>query len=129
MTAIEECRVCLVFWSNNAGSSTEVRMEYQRAVELGKEVVPVLLDTTAMPAPLAEYQAIDLRPALARAEQAHSELNRGERGKFDSKDLFAKAEFKVRFIGDELRRQLACRLGMGAVEQPETGASAIPFIE
>ena len=54
----------IVFWCDHAYSSREIKKEYRRAIKLGKAVVPILLDFTRLPKDLAQYQAIDLRPAL-----------------------------------------------------------------
>jgi len=59
--ALEECQVVLVFWCEHAAASFEVRNEYERAIALSKRVVPVLLDQTALPPNLGQYQGVDLR--------------------------------------------------------------------
>lgn len=49
----------LVFWGRNAQASEEVRAEYEQAIKLGKDIVPILLELLALPAALAEYQYVD----------------------------------------------------------------------
>ena len=58
---IESADIVLVFWCVHSQCSHEVRKEWQRALDLGKDIVPVLLDSTPILGELAEYQAIDLR--------------------------------------------------------------------
>lgn len=50
-----------VFWSKNASESQAVRAEYQLADELGKIIIPIILDNTPVPDVLAKYQWIDKR--------------------------------------------------------------------
>jgi hypothetical protein len=64
ISAIEHCHALLVFWCKHACASDEVQAEYQRAIDLEKDVVPIILDSTPLRADLAEYQAIDLRDVL-----------------------------------------------------------------
>lgn len=59
--ALEHCQTILVFWCRHAAQSSEVRSEYERAISLGKRVVPVLIDSTALPSDLGQYQGVDLR--------------------------------------------------------------------
>jgi hypothetical protein len=63
-SAIERCKAILIFWCEHACVSVEVQAEYERAMKLGKDVVPILLDSTPLSKALAEYQAIDLRNAF-----------------------------------------------------------------
>jgi hypothetical protein len=67
-TALENCETVIVLWCKHAAASKEVELEYQRAIELEKSVVPILIDSTGMPDVLAQYQAIDLRKALGAHE-------------------------------------------------------------
>lgn len=66
--SIDHCCVLLVFWCSHARASPEVRKEWERAIQEGKDVIPVLLDDTPLEPALAEYQAIDFRRLVA----AHS---------------------------------------------------------
>jgi hypothetical protein len=63
--SIAACRTVLVFWSAAAAKSRAVKEEYRRAISLGKDVVPLRVDATPLPDELADYQWIDLRPALS----------------------------------------------------------------
>jgi TIR domain len=71
-TSIEACRLMYVFWCHHAAGSDEVRKEYEQAIALQKDVVPVLLDDTVLPGPLKTYQWLDLRDLLG----PHSRLRR-----------------------------------------------------
>jgi TIR domain len=57
---LQQADVIVVFWSKHASTSVEVEAEWRRAVELGKDVIPVLLDGTPLNTVLSEYQYIDL---------------------------------------------------------------------
>jgi hypothetical protein len=63
--ALEQCDVIMVFWCGHAAQSSEVRSEYERAISLDKRIVPVLIDHTALPVNLGQYQGIDLRATLS----------------------------------------------------------------
>lgn len=68
-SAIKDCRLLYLFWCNHSAASAEVRKEYEQALALNKDVVPVLLDDTPLPGILAEYQWVDLRSVLGEHEQ------------------------------------------------------------
>lgn len=61
---LQQADVIVVFWSKHASTSVEVEAEWRRAVELGKDVIPVLLDGTPLNTVLSEYQYIDLGSIL-----------------------------------------------------------------
>jgi hypothetical protein len=79
--ALEQCQVILVFWCKHARKSSEVSREYVRAVSLGKRVVPVLVDYTALPPDLGQYQGVDLRSILSglhrRFRKRHGAVRHG----------------------------------------------------
>lgn len=59
-------RICsadrvLVLWSAYAAASVEVGAEWRHAAACGRRLVPVMLDSTPMPAELAGRQAVDWR--------------------------------------------------------------------
>lgn len=60
-TAIDKAHTVLVFWCNHASQSTEVAKEWEMAIEKGKDLLPLLLDSTPLPTKLSEYQSIDFR--------------------------------------------------------------------
>jgi hypothetical protein len=73
--ALKRCERVMVFWSRAAAASEWVEREWRFAIELGKKIVPTLLDMTPLPAELAEFQAIrrQRRPVVAQSEfQTHS---------------------------------------------------------
>jgi len=60
-------RICqadqvLVLWSERAAASPEVAAEWRLAAACGRVLVPVMLDSTPMPAELGARQAVDWRP-------------------------------------------------------------------
>jgi hypothetical protein len=50
----------LVFWSKTANESTEVTAEYDMAIALGRDVIPVALDDTPFPPALAQFNGLSL---------------------------------------------------------------------
>jgi hypothetical protein len=63
--ALEQCQIILIFWCDHAARSSEVQSEYERAISLGKRVMPVLIDHAALPPGLGQYQGVDLRETLS----------------------------------------------------------------
>jgi len=62
--AISDADVVLVFWSEDSAKSKEVKKEYTQAAELGKDIIPILVDDTPLNTVLSDYQYIDLQYAL-----------------------------------------------------------------
>src|SRR5512135_148894 len=58
MNALRRCERVMVFWSRAAAASEWVEREWRYALELGKKIVPTLLDPTPLPPELAEFQAV-----------------------------------------------------------------------
>ncbi|MBK6285627.1 MAG: toll/interleukin-1 receptor domain-containing protein [Draconibacterium sp.] len=54
--AIQDCRLMYVFWCNHSSRSVEVKKEYDQAISLDKDIVPVLIDNTPLPKKLKNYQ-------------------------------------------------------------------------
>jgi TIR domain len=65
--AIAGVDMVVVFWCEHSEISIEVGKEITAAVERGKDILPLRLDGTALPARLAEYQYIDFRAAFEKA--------------------------------------------------------------
>jgi hypothetical protein len=63
--ALVDANLVIVFWCRHSNESAEVRKEYEAAVSKGKDLLPVLLDPTPLPQPLAAYQWIDFQGAIA----------------------------------------------------------------
>ncbi len=61
-TALETVELVALFWCAHSSKSSEVEWEYKSALELGKRLLPILLDSTPLPPMLAVWQAIDFRP-------------------------------------------------------------------
>ena len=59
--AIQQATECLVFWCAHSATSDEVGREVELALELGKRMIPVLLDDSPLGEVLCEFQAIDMR--------------------------------------------------------------------
>lgn len=59
--ALDESNLVVVFWCDHARASDEVSKEWKAAIEQGKDLLPLLLDATPLPAELGAYQGIDFR--------------------------------------------------------------------
>jgi hypothetical protein len=64
--AIESCRVMYLFWCSHSAKSREVKREYETAIRLNKDVVPILMDGTPLPKKLKQFQFIDFRYLIER---------------------------------------------------------------
>jgi hypothetical protein len=64
-TALRAAHLIVVFWCWHARRSTEVAREYQEAIALGKEILPVWLDGTPLPATLQAFHWIDFSTVIA----------------------------------------------------------------
>ena len=58
--AISVAQAVLVFWSRAANESSEVKAEYEMAISLGREVIPVALDDTPFPPAIAQFNGLSL---------------------------------------------------------------------
>jgi hypothetical protein len=58
--AISAADAMLVFWSAAAEGSSEVKAEYELAMSLRRDVIPVALDSTAFPPALAQFNGLSL---------------------------------------------------------------------
>ena len=56
--ALANCERVLVFWSEASAASEWVQREWRYALQLGKKIVPTLLDLTPLPVELAAFQAV-----------------------------------------------------------------------
>jgi hypothetical protein len=68
MAALRDARLVVVFWCAHSKESVECAREYGEAIQLDKDVVPVLLDSTPLPPALGDYEWVDFR---ALAERSH----------------------------------------------------------
>lgn len=72
---LNDASLVVVFWCEHSCASAEVEVEWKKAIELDKDVLPLLLDATPLPSPLAEYQYIDFRQTVgARHGRSHDEI-------------------------------------------------------
>lgn len=70
LKAIAQCERVLVFWSAAAAQSAGVEREWRYALDAGKRIVPMSLDKTPLPPPLAELHGVpDLVEMLRSAMQ------------------------------------------------------------
>jgi hypothetical protein len=58
--ALTAADAIVVFWSYAAIESIEVKREYEYAIQLGKDVVPIVLDDVPLTEILAQYQGVIL---------------------------------------------------------------------
>lgn len=61
---LDQSHLVVVFWCRHASHSDEVTKEWQTALAQNKDLLPLLLDATPLPAPLSEFQWIDFRDAV-----------------------------------------------------------------
>ena len=74
--AIQACRTMMVFWSRNAAKSEQVEREWKLAVELGKPVVPILLDKhSPLPAGLGKFHGVRLFDVIGRFNKSFFQGN------------------------------------------------------
>lgn len=77
---LAESQQVVVFWCDHARSSDEVTKEWTTALELDKDLLPLLLDATPLPPALNEYQWIDFQEIIGsthanpRREKTSDEL-------------------------------------------------------
>jgi hypothetical protein len=62
--SLHQSDAVVVFWSVRAKESVEVGAEWRRALELRKDINPVLLDDTPLDNLLSEYHYIDFRSII-----------------------------------------------------------------
>jgi hypothetical protein len=74
--ALESAALVVVFWCVHSAASEQVRLEYERAVALRKEILPVLIDSTPLPDVLREYQYIDFRTVVSAIHITEDEIPR-----------------------------------------------------
>jgi hypothetical protein len=59
--ALAGSNLIVVFWCHHAFRSDEVSKEWRTAIELEKDLLPLLLDSTPLPSELGDFQWIDFR--------------------------------------------------------------------
>jgi len=59
--ALNTARLVVVFWCLHSLRSGEVRKEYEFALSNGKDILPILLDDTPLPAELGEFQSVNFQ--------------------------------------------------------------------
>jgi TIR domain len=69
--ALDAAQLFILFWCYHSSRSVEVRKEYELALTTGKDVLPVLLDTTPLPEQLNEFQRGDFRHLLGSAHRSY----------------------------------------------------------
>ena len=62
--ALARSNLVIVFWCHHASRSNEVSNEWRAAIELAKDLLPLLLDSTPLPSELADFQWIDFRATV-----------------------------------------------------------------
>jgi hypothetical protein len=69
--ALDAAQLFILFWCYHSSRSVEVRKEYELALTTGKDVLPVLLDTTPLPEQLNEFQRVDFRHLVGSAHRSY----------------------------------------------------------
>jgi hypothetical protein len=65
--SIAKASKIVVFWCSHSSKSKEVAKEWKEAKELGKDIVPALMDSTPVHPELSEYHGLDLRDSVLHA--------------------------------------------------------------
>ena len=65
--ALDQCERVMVFWSLAAKASEWVDREWRYALQMGKRIVPTLLDDTPLPPELSQFQTLSQRRSPADA--------------------------------------------------------------
>jgi hypothetical protein len=58
--SLQHADAVIVFWSRSAAASQEVQREYETAIRLQKDIIPVILDHSSLNETLQQYQHIDM---------------------------------------------------------------------
>ena len=69
--AVRAAHLIVLFWCYHSSRSTEVRAEYKLALVTGKDVLPVLLDTTPLPEELNEFQWVDFQQLVGSVHRSY----------------------------------------------------------
>lgn len=72
--ALADADLIVVFWCHHASRSDEVSNEWRTAVEQDKDLLPLLLDDTPLPAELCNFQWIDFRGTIGSNHSPSDEL-------------------------------------------------------
>lgn len=70
--ALDSTSSFVIFWCSHASDSTVVKQEWEFALDKGKRIIPVLLDSTPLPTRLAVFQWIDFRSFATSLHPNHS---------------------------------------------------------
>ncbi len=68
--ALAESNLVVVFWCHHASRSSEVSHEWRAALQQKKDLLPLLLDATPLPAELGDFQWIDFRGTVGTNHSA-----------------------------------------------------------
>jgi TIR domain len=68
--ALWRADVVIVFWCFHSEDSPEVAREWRKGVSLGKPLLPILLDDTALPHELGRFQGVDFRAIVKASHDA-----------------------------------------------------------
>ena len=90
--ALTQSHLVVVFWCDHARRSDEVSKEWNAAIEQEKDVLPVLLDATPLPASLDEFQWIDFRGTVGANHSSIGSLDNNEKPGTPSKARAAPAK-------------------------------------
>jgi hypothetical protein len=69
--ALYAAQLFVLFWCYHSSQSAEARKEYELALKMGKDVLPVLLDTTPLPKQLSEFQWLDFQQLAGQGHRSY----------------------------------------------------------
>ena len=87
--ALTESHLVVVFWCDHARRSDEVSKEWNAAIAQEKDLLPVLLDATPLPAALDEFQWIDFRGTVGANHGSIGSSDNDEKPSMPSKESAA----------------------------------------
>jgi hypothetical protein len=64
--AIAEATTFVLFWSRHARKSPIVEREWRAALNAGKEIIPVYIDSTVLPEPLQAFQGVHFKSLVPK---------------------------------------------------------------
>lgn len=116
--AIAAADVVLLFWCHHANVCYELRKEFAVALERGRDVLPLLLDDTPLPARLAGLRAIDVRSRIGVLHEPSSGAQTAGTSAREAADRMIAGDLARGYedllllgIAREIEAELAARLG------------------
>ena len=106
--ALQEADLVIVFWCSHSARSAEVKKEYKKADEAGKDILPVLLDETPVSKALAKYPWVDFREIVGWLHQNRKYVLRsGSKNSLIQKRGMGSREKMASILCEEILRRMS----------------------